>query len=62
MERTNNTGGVFLLRQKLWPIEERYMEQNYSQHIKEGAGGITNGRATAVWSQQVVERFVRNAM
>jgi hypothetical protein len=39
-------------------MEKRYMDQNYTKNISERGDGIFGGRATAVWSKQVVEGAV----
>ena len=58
METKNDTSGVFVLRQDLKPMEERHLEQDYPKHNKEGGGGISARRTTAVWSKQVEEGTV----
>ena len=39
-------------------MEERDMDQNNPQHIKERGGGVPNGRATTDWGKQIEERTV----
>ena len=55
------TSGVFVLRQDLEPMEERYMEQDYSKHNKERGDGISSRRTTTVWSKQVEKGQVLRA-
>jgi hypothetical protein len=54
--RTDNTGGVFILRQTSGTMEKRDMDQNHPQHSKERDGGVSNRRATANWDKYVEER------
>ncbi len=58
METKNDTSGVLVLRQDLKPMEERYFEQDYPKHTKEGGERISGRRTTAVWSKQVEEGTV----
>ena len=58
MARTDDTGGVSILRPESAAMKKRDMDQNHSQHSKERGGGVSNGRATADWGKQMVERTV----
>ena len=58
MTRTDDTGGVSILRPESGAMEERDMDQNNPQHSKERVGGVPNGRATADWGKQMAERTV----
>jgi hypothetical protein len=49
--RTDNTGGVSILRPKSGTKEKRDMDQNHPQYSKERGGGVSNGRATTDWGK-----------
>jgi hypothetical protein len=50
--RTDNTGGVFILRQTSGTMGKRDMDQNHPQLSKERGAGVSNGRATADWGNK----------
>ena len=56
--RTDDTGGVPILRPESGAMEERDMDQNNPQRRTERGGGVPNGRATADWGKQMAERTV----
>ena len=58
MVRTDDTGGVSILRPESGAMEKRDMDQNHTQRSKERGGGVSNGRATADWGKQMAERTV----
>ena len=58
MVRTDDTGGVSILRPESGAMEERDMDQNNPQRSKERGGGVPNGRATVDWGKQMTERTV----
>ena len=58
MVRTDDTGGVYILRLELGAVEKGDMDQNSTQLSKERDGGVSNGRATAAWGKQMAERTV----
>ena len=58
MTRTDDTGGVSILRPELGAMEKGDMDQNHTQRSKERVGGVSNGRATADWGKQMEERTV----
>ncbi len=58
MARTDDTGGVYVLRPELGAVEKGDMDENCAQRSKERGGGVTNGRATADWGKQVAERTI----
>ena len=51
MTRTDDTGGVSILRPESGTMEKRDMDQNHTQRSKERGGGVSNGRATADWGK-----------
>ena len=58
MTRTDDTGGVYILRPELGTVEKGDMDENRAQRSKERGGGVSNGRATADWGKQMAERTV----
>ena len=58
MVRTDDMGGVAILRPESGAMEKRDMDQNNPQRSKERGGGVSNGRATADWGKQMEERTV----
>ena len=58
MTRTDDKGGVSILRPKSGEMEERDMDQNNPHRSKERGGGVPNGRATADWGKQMAERTI----
>ena len=58
MARTDDTGGVSILRPELGAMEKGDMDQNNKERSKERGGGVSNGRATADWGKQMAERTV----
>ncbi len=59
MVRTDDTGGVSILRPESGALEKRDMDQNHPQHSKERVGGVSNGSVTADWVKQMTERTRR---
>ena len=51
MVRTDDTGGVYILRPELGAVEKGDMDENRAQHSKERGGGVSNGRATTDWGK-----------
>ena len=58
MTRTDDTGGVPILRPESGEMEERDMVQNNPPHNKERGDGVPNGRVTVDWGKQMEERTV----
>ena len=56
MTRTDDTGGVYVLRPELGAVEKG--DENCAQRSKERGGGVSDGRATADWGKQVSERTI----
>jgi hypothetical protein len=58
MTRTDDTGGVYILRPEFGAVEKGDMDENCAQRSKEGGGGVSNGRTTADGGKQMAERTV----
>jgi hypothetical protein len=56
--RTDNTGGVSILRHDIWDNGKKGHGPKPSTHSKERGGGVSNGRATADWGKLVEERTI----
>jgi hypothetical protein len=59
MTRTDDTGGVYILRPEFGSVEKGDMDENRAQRTKERGGGVSNGRATADLGKQMAERTVQ---